>query len=101
MWPCLVAMSQTGSPLATITASHRASQDLPTLGEPARICRPWESRLSTTKFGGRRGRLMRDAPSTVWSFVIVRFIFCCLLILNTEKAPTIVSTFSERICPST
>ena len=48
-------MLQTDSPFATVTASHSASQDFPTLGEPARMCRPWDSNVSTTKFSGVSG----------------------------------------------
>ena len=29
-----------GGTAVALTASHSASQDLPTLGEPARMCRP-------------------------------------------------------------
>ena len=74
MVPCLLAMFQTGSPLATVTANHRANHDFPTLGEPARMCSPWDSSVSTTKLGGRSGWLISAAPSTVRSFGIGSFI---------------------------
>ena len=48
MVPCSTCIPQTGSPLATVTASHNASQDFPTFGNPARMCRPWEISVSTT-----------------------------------------------------
>ena len=50
--PEFTCIPQTGSPLATVTASHSASQDFPTLGEPAKMCRPCETSVSTTKCNG-------------------------------------------------
>src|SRR5699024_1188148 len=70
--PCFTDIPQTGSPLATMTDSHRASQDFPTLGEPARMCSPCDSSVSTTKLSGVSGRLIRLSPSMVCSrFVLL------------------------------
>ena len=63
--PCFTPMPQTASPFATVTASHSASQDFPTLGEPARMCSPWDSNVSTTKFSGVSGWLISVSPSMV------------------------------------
>ena len=79
MVPRFTLIPQTSSPLATVTASHRASQDLPTLGEPARMCRPCEISVSTTKLGGRRGWLIRKAPSIVLSFMLSMPPICCMV----------------------
>ena len=59
------SIPQAFSPFATITASHSANHDFPTFGEPARMCRPWESSVSTTKLCGWSGWDMRVAPSMV------------------------------------
>ena len=73
MVPRFTLIPQTGSPLATVTASHRASQDLPTFGEPTRMCSPWDSSVSTTKLGGSSGRSISVRPSMVSN------LFCCLI----------------------
>lgn len=48
-----------------VVASQRASQDFPTFGAPARMCRPCEMSESTTKFSGSTGMLIRVSPSMV------------------------------------
>lgn len=66
--PCFTDWPQTLSPLATCTLSHRASQDLPTLDDPARMCSPWESSVSTINGSGMKGLAISVAPSMVLSF---------------------------------
>ena len=65
--------------LATVTASHSASQDLPTFGAPARMCRPCESNESTMKLGGRIGSFISSSPVTVFNLSVF---FILILLAN-------------------
>ena len=84
MVPRRVGMFHTASPLATVTANQRASQDFPTFGEPARRCSPWLISLSTTKGIGLVGWHIKVAPSMVSNFMIltpyIDFVFIFFII---------------------
>ena len=60
--PCVVAKFQSGCPCATHKQSHKASQDLPIFGAPARMCKP--SGMSSSTRNG------------VGSYVLILQIFC-------------------------
>ena len=83
---CFTCIPQTDSLLATITASHSASQDFPTLGEPARMCRPCEISASTIKFNGWNDWLIKVSPSIVLRFVIRSLSFGMQGATGIEKA---------------
>ena len=79
--PCVVAKFQSACPCATHKQSHKASQDLPIFGAPARICKPSGMSSSTRNGVGSYVRFCRSSALMVSSLVIfsLPFDFICYI----------------------
>ena len=69
--PCVVAKFQSACPCATHKQSHKASQDLPIFGAPARMCKPSGISSSTRKCVGSYVLFCRSSALIVCSLFIL------------------------------